>query len=309
VQRELRPLSQYALFDLGVDSLLEPICRGHNFRVAQYDPDKLATAHAPGRHRYLICRAALEADVIVSLPKLKTHKKAGLTGALKNLVGLNGDKEFLPHHRLGGSGMGGDCYPGASRIRHLAERLLDGANRRIGTPRYRLWAEAARLLWLFTPDRHDGAELDGSWAGNDTVWRMVLDLNRIALYGRADGTMADQRQRVLLSLTDAIVAGQGDGPLAPTPLWLGAITFSACAPAAERANAALLRLNAEAIPLLAHAGDRFRWPIAAPSSAELRARDRVLLPEALALDHGASACAPRGWRGQVELDLAEEAAS
>ena len=32
-----------------------------------------------------------------SLPKLKTHKKAGITCALKNLIGINGNKEYLPH--------------------------------------------------------------------------------------------------------------------------------------------------------------------------------------------------------------------
>jgi len=34
---------------------------------------------------------------------LKLHRKAGITCALKNLIGINGNKEYLPHHRLGGS--------------------------------------------------------------------------------------------------------------------------------------------------------------------------------------------------------------
>ena len=70
--------------------------------------------HAPGRHQYLVAREVIEADVIVNLPKLKTHKKAGVTCALKNLIGINGNKEYLPHHRVGGAERGGDCYPAAS---------------------------------------------------------------------------------------------------------------------------------------------------------------------------------------------------
>jgi hypothetical protein len=29
----------------------------------------------------------------------------------------------------------------------------------------------------------------GNWHGNDTIWRMILDLNKILLYGNPDGTM------------------------------------------------------------------------------------------------------------------------
>jgi hypothetical protein len=35
----------------------------------------------------LIAKDVLEADIIINLPKLKMHKKAGVTNALKNFVG------------------------------------------------------------------------------------------------------------------------------------------------------------------------------------------------------------------------------
>ena len=90
--------------------------------------------HAPivlASHQYLLCREAFDADVVISLPKLKMHSKAGLTGALKNLVGLNGNKDFLPHYRFGGSAKNGDCYEGWSLGRELSERFEDLANRRL----------------------------------------------------------------------------------------------------------------------------------------------------------------------------------
>ncbi|NIQ10345.1 MAG: DUF362 domain-containing protein, partial [Gammaproteobacteria bacterium] len=39
-------------------------------------------------HHLEIAREALEADVIINLPKLKTHQMMGYTGAVKNMFGL-----------------------------------------------------------------------------------------------------------------------------------------------------------------------------------------------------------------------------
>ena len=47
-----------------------------------YNPELLGENHSAGRHRYLIAREIIEADLVINLPKLKTHKKSGVTGAL-----------------------------------------------------------------------------------------------------------------------------------------------------------------------------------------------------------------------------------
>jgi len=100
---------RFVLFDLGADSLLESVTdKNPSFRVTCYDPRLLANTHSSRRHQYLVAKEVIEADVIINLPKLKTHKKAGMTCALKNLIGINGNKEYLPHHRIGGSEKGGD---------------------------------------------------------------------------------------------------------------------------------------------------------------------------------------------------------
>ena len=102
VSEECQPMENYVLFDLGTDSLLEPISNEQSeFRVTMYNPDLLKRTHSRGTHQYLVARDVIDADVVINLPKLKTHKKAGLTGALKNMVGINGHKEYLPHHRKG----------------------------------------------------------------------------------------------------------------------------------------------------------------------------------------------------------------
>jgi len=224
---ERNPMSRYLVFDVGRESYLEPVSRADRklFRVTYYNPDRLAETHRPGVHKYCITRELFDADVVISMPKVKTHQKAGVTAALKNLVGLNGDKDYLPHHRLGGTGFGGDCYPGKNYLRYLSELARDAANRKQGRWQYRPWLKVSGLLWRLSfpgKEHHLGA----SWYGNDTTWRMVLDLNRIAEFGKADGTLADTPQRVLYSLSDGIVGGQGNGPLKPDPLPLGIVSFT-----------------------------------------------------------------------------------
>jgi len=47
-----------------------------NFRVTNYDHRKMRHYHTVDNDRYLISGTALSADVIITMPKLKTHRKA-----------------------------------------------------------------------------------------------------------------------------------------------------------------------------------------------------------------------------------------
>lgn len=257
------PLDQFILFDLGSESLLEPITdnRG-SFRVTQYDPQEMCKTHGPGRHQYLVAREVIEADVIINLPKLKTHKKAGVTCALKNLIGINGNKEYLPHHRIGGSESAGDCYPGRSLIKRALEYGWDQMNlNRSGSGARIMLREVIRILNRVLRLMGDELGVEGSWSGNDTVWRTGLDLNRVLLYGRPNGTLADEPQRRVLHVVDAVVAGQGDGPLAPQPLGLGLMFAGGSAAAVDWVAAQLLGYDPERIPIARQAFGTFRWPI------------------------------------------------
>ena len=248
---ELHPLSDYVIFDLAKDSYLEEITvPGKNiFRVTNYDPDRMADAHSPGVHKYCIAKDFFEADVVISLPKVKTHQKAGITGAVKNIVGINGDKDFLPHHRIGGTKMGGDCYPGGSRLRYLSELLLDKANRKQGRKSYLFWQKLSSLLWRLSGPGPEYS-LAAGWYGNDTTWRMVMDLNIIAINGNIDGTLSGNPHRKFYSLCDGIIGGQGNGPLEPEPLPLGIISFTDNSFVNDRAMAMLMGFSYFKVPLL-----------------------------------------------------------
>lgn len=266
----LRDEREFVLFDLERESLLEPITdeRGA-FRVTCYDPRLMQRTHAPGRHQYLVARAVLDADVVINLPKLKTHKKAGITCALKNLIGINGNKEFLPHHRIGGSVAGGDCYPGASPLKRSLEFVLDRQNSAARPTLGKMWHGLGVQLERASRLAGDGLGVEGSWSGNDTVWRTALDLNRIILYGRPDATFAESPARLVVHVADAVVAGQGDGPLAPEPLPLGLLVGSWNAAAMDWAGAHLLGYDPARVSIAREAFGRFRWPLTTFTHADV----------------------------------------
>jgi uncharacterized protein (DUF362 family) len=283
----LQSADQFVLFNLGNESLLEPVSNGGNrFRVAWYDPRLMAKTHHAGVHEYLIARSVIDADVIINLPKLKTHKKAGITCALKNLIGINGNKEYLPHHRIGGSAHGGDCYPGNGNVKRALEFVADHQNSSSSRASATAWHLVFAVLARTSRLQGDRLGTDGSWNGNDTIWRTCLDLNRILLYGRADstvvsgintngnasaaGVMTKDIQRRVIHIADAVVAGQGNGPLAPDPLALGFLLGGNNASAMDWVGAHLLAYDPEKIPLLRHAFDQFRWPITDFSSNSVR---------------------------------------
>src|SRR5215213_2315920 len=298
-EENVLPEDHFVLFDVGADSLLEPITDDKDdFRVTCYDPRLMAKTHGKGRHRYLVAKDVLEADVVINLPKLKTHKKAGITCALKNLIGINGNKEYLPHHRLGGANLGGDCYPGDSKIKRMLEYASDQQNISDSATAGRAWGVVATQLNRMLNLMGDNLGIEGSWSGNDTIWRTGLDLNRILLYGTLAGSMASAPQRRVVHLTDAIVAGQGDGPLSPQPLHLGLLLAGNNAACVDWLGARLLGYDPQLLPIVREAFGSFQWPICRSRPEEITLSgdwgtgrlDDVIVEEKLPVTH------PLGWR-------------
>lgn len=222
----------YAVVDLGIISKLEGLDKLENIYGADYDRKELLKHHSNGKHEYCISRSVLEADVVINMPKIKTHKKAGVTLSLKNLVGINGDKNFLPHFRIGDTVSGGDEYgtldAGARLVKRGSRALIDtllvntnGLKAGIYKTIRKVYFIAKYKVLKIKPKR---AEIDsGSWYGNDTLWRTVYDLNYILEHADKDGNLDSECRRKILCVLDGMVAGEGNGPLAPDDKVTGAV--------------------------------------------------------------------------------------
>lgn len=211
---------------------------------ADYDIEKTAEHHSGGRHEYLLSATCLNCDVLINIPKLKTHKKTGLTCAMKNLVGINGDKNWLPHYRLGDPASGGDQFE-KSGFKSSSEKSLGLLWKKT---MYRMPAfvnECFRplkaFMRLFYGDTK-GTVRSGNWYGNDTCWRMVWDLNKAFL------TAA--RARRYLTVVDGVVAGEGDGPLDPDRKECGWLALSEDPQALDAALAGFMGFDRRALRFL-----------------------------------------------------------
>ncbi len=204
----------YTLVDLKNNSMFaDPCLNPKLFYGVGYDNRATVRAHSHGRHQYRIAGSALDCDLFINVPKLKTHHLLGITTAMKNLVGINGDKNYLPHFRIGFTNKGGDQYPRRT-LNLLLRYWINRHAMPILARSYLLTKIWGRLLGLFHMMGGKNPYAGGGWIGNDTVWRMTLDLNRILLYARKDGTLdPDQKARQYLTVVDGIVAGEGEGPM------------------------------------------------------------------------------------------------
>lgn len=152
----ITPASAGALFD---ESGMREVARSEDVRLVLLDDDVVRTPSPDGRlyQSFDLGREAVEADVLIDLPRLKTHGFMMMTGAVKNLFG---------------------CIPGLEKAQ----------------------------FHLKVPDRDDFAD-------------MLIDLMLAC--------------PPTLSIMDAVVAMEGDGPSGGTPKPVGALLASADAVALD----------------------------------------------------------------------------
>lgn len=228
----------YRTVSLGLDSLHagREWSRDH---VTNYDPAATLSNHTAGTHEYLISASVLSADALISLPKLKTHRKSGVTCALKNLIGINGGNDWLPRQMAGNTGE-----------RWIVSREETGAKATVN---------ASKAGSPLTGD----VRREGSWRGNDSLWRTIVDLNRIAVYADKRGVMRSNPQRSILTVVDAMIAREGEGPMVPSPVELGCLVGGFNPVAVEVAATRLAEWPEEQLRHLRGAFGLDRFPLTA----------------------------------------------
>jgi hypothetical protein len=258
----------YVQLDLAKESLFYGHASEGRYYGADYDT-RVVNAHHEGElQEYLIAGTPMACDLFINVPKMKTHKKTGLTCCLKNLVGINGDKNWLPHFTRGNLIHRGDEFP-AETLSSQVERTLKRAGQKLAlsVPGLGTWAyRKMRNTGMRILGDSQTAIRSGDWAGNDTCWRMVLDLNRALLYGNCDGSWrAIDSPKRYLAIVDGIIGGQGNGPLCPEPADSQVLLAGDNPAVVDAVAARLMGLDTDQIPMLHQAFESHRWPIAAES--------------------------------------------
>src|SRR6266850_376357 len=279
--------------------------RSPRFRVTQYDPVTMSQSHNATRNAYLFPATILDADVLINLPKLKTHRKAGITAAMKNLVGINGSKDWLPHHSIGSVAEGGDEYLAPSLRKRLSSSVRDRMEKVPGRFSKKFLKSLDRGIlstrrFLPLPDPY----FEGSWYGNDTIWRTVHDLHRVLFFADRDGIIRDTPQRRYLALIDGIVAGEREGPMHPSPKRGGVLVASTNPLAADLVCCRLMGFDERKLPVLNFAvGNGFHPALARAEEIDLRANVErwtrlfsLKRAETLAFEPSS------GWKGHIELE-------
>jgi uncharacterized protein (DUF362 family) len=308
----------YAIVDLGHSSCLDELPGLDNLYGADFDRKFTAENHHAGIHRYCISKTILNADTVICVPKLKTHKKVGVTLNMKLLVGINGDKNYLAHFRVGSPEHNGDEFPDTSRgdikmargfSRFLADRILTKRSKvsdRIylaakGTTR-RVAHFGRRLGILKYPEQQDRIR-GGNWPGNDTAWRMSVDLARIIHYADAEGLLHEETQRKVISFVDGIIAGEGDGPMAAKPKHVGAIVAGENVLAVDTAATTFMGFDYRKIKTIETCWHGARMPLALFSVEKTRvsSNDAGLDGKTASTCLKHSFLAHQNWRGHIEL--------
>ena len=217
---------------------------------ASFNMDETNERHRGERHEYMLCRTPMDADVFINLPKLKTHKKVGLTCALKNLVGINANKNWLPHHTEGTPDQGGDQFPTTTTKAKLEHSWMGRAKRLVyGKPLLsRMLVPLKKVGRLFFGDTQKVVR-SGNWHGNDTCWRMVLDLNK-CLFDFDGGGQPRSKPIRYLAVVDGIVGGEGNGPMAPDRKPCGTIIAGTHPAAVDMTAAMVMGFDWEKLRLL-----------------------------------------------------------
>jgi uncharacterized protein (DUF362 family) len=222
-------------------------------------------AHNGSDNLYRVSKSIIEADVFINLAKLKTHKKAGITACLKNLVGINTYKNYLPHCSLGTRTENGDQFSENSHKTSIEATFMPIIHQHV--------LRFPKLAVIFSPFISLGKKIFGSnqktirgggWHGNDTLWRTILDLNKILLYANPDGSMRLPRsnsKKKYIGIVDAIIAGQGDGPKSPDPIKMNFIISGINPVAIDTVCATLMGFNPDKIPMIKNAFNIKHFPI------------------------------------------------
>ncbi len=260
--------------------------------------------HNENNNSYVVSQSVLDCDLFINLPKLKTHRSAGMTCAMKNLVGVTANKNSVPHRTKGSVTLGGDSLHGDGVNIFEADSQLRRIMRKI-TKQNNPFVNYLFVPAKFIYNKIFGTDNSGYWYGNDTIWRSIIDLNRILFYSNKKGQMQDTQQRRYICIADAIVAGEKEGPLIPTPIECHMILVSDNPVALDTTACMLMGFDIEKIHFLNNSYNKMKWPLADFEKGDVKIISNIekwsdRFAASITRDESFQFIPVEGWKGHIE---------
>ncbi|MGC2194781.1 MAG: DUF362 domain-containing protein [Terriglobales bacterium] len=303
----------YTTVDLGAVSNFRDI-DPRILRINVASHKDMYKCHSDGRHEYVFPNSVLQADAIISIAKMKTHRRTAVTLAIKNFMGLPAWKDSLPHFRIGSPEEGGDQYPNRSWRKRVHTNVRDWAETTNWVPAKFLWTSTDKAIWAtrwLVPFKDNVNQ--AMWHGNDTLWRTLLDINRAVFYSDKDGKLHDSVQKNYFCLVDGIVGGEKDGPISCEPVYPGVLAAGLNPVAIDVAVASLMGFDIEKIPIIKRGIETLSQP--APlffgglDSVRVIDQNRAMTLEEFKQRYNLKFAPHPNWVGHVERVDAEQAES
>jgi uncharacterized protein (DUF362 family) len=302
--------------NLGEKSAVREIRDPKRLYGAVYHRQELIKNHTGDKQVYELSGTIMKADVVISVPKLKTHKKVGVTMNVKGLVGACTNKNLIVHYSLGHEADGGDQFP-PGHFTPMEERLirterwmydaflakrsrpLEYVHRSI----YWLHGRFIKPLGIGVPKEKRLLDV-GNWYGNDSAWRMCVDLLKIIMFADRDGKMRTGRQRRLLTVIDGIIGGENKGPLEPDPVSSGLLIGGTSFLAADIVGTRLMGFDPMKVKTLKNSIEDGNWDFGVRGYEDIEiCADDVEITECLsdAQNKFADFRPYPGWVGHLEI--------
>lgn len=267
--------------NLGEDSAVKNITNPKQLYGAVYHRQELIKNHTGKNQIYELSGTVMNADAVISIPKLKTHKKVGVTMNIKGLVGACTNKNLIVHYSLGRTSEGGDQYPPGhftateEKIIRTERWMYDTFLAKRSRPLeyihrsiYWLHGRLVKPLGIGVPKRKRLLDV-GNWYGNDSAWRMCVDLLKVILFADSTGHFRNVPQRTLFSVIDGVVGGDNKGPLEPDPVPAGFLIASSNFLAADIVGTRLMGFDPLKVKTLRNLLEERNWEFGVRSFADI----------------------------------------